>query len=230
MKFFIYIGMALFLAMFVHSVCGAATRADAPVYAKRTLSVPAVILEEDNTVAGNVTLEMQDNGQWILKTARLLSLAHIDKAEVELSTQGDATVAQLKVQGYLADGCTSMGDVIEARYGDTFHVAITTVRPDSEICTMQVIPFEKTIPLDITGLAPGRYRVRVNETETWFELGQDDEIVCCRSYCCTCAPEYRDQYKYEMVPRSSCRRPADIVGGNCYQVVDDSMCRQAETE
>ena len=78
--------------------------------------------------------------------------------------------------GYFPDGCTSIDEVTQSRHGNTFTVAITTKRPADAICTMAIVPFEKTIPLDVYGLDKGVYTVNVNDASGSFELPTDNII------------------------------------------------------
>ncbi len=80
------------------------------------------------------------------------------------------------VKGYLGDGCTTLDTITQTRAGDTFYVTITTTRPADAICTMQLVGFEESIPLDVVGLPAGTYTVEINGVTTTFTLDMDNTL------------------------------------------------------
>jgi inhibitor of cysteine peptidase len=80
------------------------------------------------------------------------------------------------VVGWLGDGCTSMGEVTQTREGNTITVNIPTTRPAEAVCTMQLVGFEETIPLDVAGLPAGTYTVDVNGVTETFTLDVDNKL------------------------------------------------------
>lgn len=77
-------------------------------------------------------------------------------------------------QGDLPDSCTQIDEIISQLTGDTFRVAITTLRQPGEICTQALVPFEQSIPLDVVGLPAGDYSVLVNGVSGSFSLSVDN--------------------------------------------------------
>jgi inhibitor of cysteine peptidase len=78
------------------------------------------------------------------------------------------------VKGHLADGCTSIGEVEQTRKDNVITITVSTVRPAEAMCTMALIPFETTVPLEVEGLTAGEYTVQVNETSETFKLDVDN--------------------------------------------------------
>lgn len=77
-------------------------------------------------------------------------------------------------KGNLADACTTLGDVKQTRQGDIFKIEVTTLRPQDSVCTQTMSHFDKTISLDVEGLAAGTYRLEVNGVQETFTLTMDN--------------------------------------------------------
>ena len=73
------------------------------------------------------------------------------------------------VKGYLPNPCTKIVRIEQQRNAYTFTVTLETVREGSN-CVQVISPFEETVALDTTGLAPGTYTVRVQDTAIKFDL------------------------------------------------------------
>lgn len=78
------------------------------------------------------------------------------------------------LSGYLSDGCTEIERVEQERSENVFELKVITRRPKDAICTMQLAPFEESVPLDVYGLPAGEYVVRVGDVETAFTLNADN--------------------------------------------------------
>lgn len=77
-------------------------------------------------------------------------------------------------RGDLPDSCTRIDEIITQQTGNTFRVAVTTLRQPAATCTQALVPFEETIPLDVEGLPAGDYQVLVNGVEGTFNLAVDN--------------------------------------------------------
>ncbi|MDF1533785.1 MAG: hypothetical protein P1P69_04690 [Methanosarcinaceae archaeon] len=77
-------------------------------------------------------------------------------------------------KGYLPDGCTKIGDITKSLDGNTFTVTVKTIRPADAMCTQAIVPYEKSIPLDVYGLKAGTYIVVINSISSSFELATDN--------------------------------------------------------
>lgn len=84
----------------------------------------------------------------------------------------------VEVTGYLPDGCTELEEenIVFDDENNLFTVWMQTKRPADAMCTEAIVPFEKTVALDVYGLEKGVYIVNVNGIEDQFEL-QTDNII-----------------------------------------------------
>ncbi|MFN2220661.1 MAG: hypothetical protein ACK2UA_18775 [Anaerolineae bacterium] len=83
---------------------------------------------------------------------------------------------QVVARGTVSDGCTEIGEVQQERDGQDFQVTIITFRPSGMLCTEALVPFEKSIALDVNGLPAGTYTVDVNGVSGTFELAMDNVL------------------------------------------------------
>jgi len=82
--------------------------------------------------------------------------------------------ARAVVQGELPDGCTTIDSIEQSREGNEFRVRMLTTRPADAFCTLALVPFEETIPLEVRGLSAGEYRVVANGVAATFRLEVDN--------------------------------------------------------
>jgi hypothetical protein len=83
---------------------------------------------------------------------------------------------QVAVSGNLPDACTFIDEVITQQSGNTFRVAVTTIRQPGVACAQVVTPFEETVPLEVEGLPAGTYEVSVNGVTGSFTLDVDNTL------------------------------------------------------
>jgi hypothetical protein len=76
---------------------------------------------------------------------------------------------EVTIKGYLPNPCTKIVRIEQQRNADTFTITLETVREGSN-CIEVISPFEETIALDTTDLAPGTYTVSVQDTAMTFDL------------------------------------------------------------
>ena len=89
---------------------------------------------------------------------------------VVVNTQSTTPNAvDVTIKGYLPNPCTKITRIEQQRNADTFTITLETVREGLN-CIQVVSPFEETVALDTTGLAPGTYTVSVQNTTTTFDL------------------------------------------------------------
>ena len=74
------------------------------------------------------------------------------------------------------DGCTEVFSIHPTRLDNVFEVTVITKRPSGVDCTGAEKPFSLKIPLDVYGLAAGKYKVTVNNVEGEFEFTQDNVL------------------------------------------------------
>lgn len=95
--------------------------------------------------------------------------AVVDSIELQISQSFPVQVSVI-ARGELPDGCTQVDEVIQQLSGNTFRVAVGTIRPGDAVCTLAVVPFSQTIPLQVAGLDAGTYTVSVNGRTATFTL------------------------------------------------------------
>lgn len=85
--------------------------------------------------------------------------------------------AQVRVSGYLPDGCTELYEITVERQNKNFILTLTTRRPTGDVaCTQALVPFEEIVDLDIEGLEAGTYAVIAQDQEAQFTLDVDNVL------------------------------------------------------
>lgn len=158
---------------------------DETTYRDGVLTVPNVSTDAQVGQYQNAVLEMDAQGLWRLKTILALngdpglSLLPIQSVEV-IKTDTVPVQVFLRISGYLPDGCSGIGRFVSRRVETRFEAALF----DSEIssstadyaCTMSIMPFVKSFPLDVYGLGAGSYTYAVNGLTGSFELTADNVL------------------------------------------------------
>jgi inhibitor of cysteine peptidase len=105
------------------------------------------------------------------------TLASVESVELQILESFPVQVRAL-VRGHLADGCTEIDQIEQRRdlEAKTFEITISTSRDPTLVCTMALVPFEETIPLDVRDLPAGIYTVDVNGVQASFELQTDNTL------------------------------------------------------
>lgn len=70
--------------------------------------------------------------------------------------------AVVTVSGLLQDGATNLHEVKNTRITGGFLISITTSRAKSAIATLALVPYERTITLDLSGMPSGLCQINVN--------------------------------------------------------------------
>mgnify|MGYP001047557168 CR=1 FL=1 len=78
------------------------------------------------------------------------------------------------VRGNLPDGCSEISHSDQTTDGNVIRIDLYTRRPADAICTLALVAYEETIPVDILGLPAGEYVVSVNGVEASFTLDVDN--------------------------------------------------------
>ena len=83
--------------------------------------------------------------------------------------------AQVRVSGYLPDGCTELYEITVEQQNMNFILTLTTRRPTGDVaCTQALVPFEEIVDLNIAGLEAGTYAVIAQDQEAEFTLDVDN--------------------------------------------------------
>lgn len=105
-------------------------------------------------------------------------LAVVDQVEI-LILESFPVQVRAVARGSYPDGCTEAGPISQQfnEESSTFEVKFLTQRPADAICTEALMPFEEIIPIDVLGIAAGKYVIDVNGVQASFELMVDNEPV-----------------------------------------------------
>jgi inhibitor of cysteine peptidase len=128
--------------------------------------------------AGIYTVNVNDiSDTFELAVENILFKALIKKVDIQVLESIPVKV-NAKIKGQLSTGCQQLDQVDVTRTNNVFKVTLTiTPPPPPELaCTTVLIPFEKTVPLDVQGLKAGVYTVEVNGISNQFELAADNVV------------------------------------------------------
>ncbi len=103
----------------------------------------------------------------------MLGEATVEQIELQMMESFPVRV-NVRAQGLLADGCTSIKGVEQVRDSQTFTVTIQTQRPRDRMCTQALKPFEHNVALEVVGLPAGTYTVNINGITDTFTLAMDN--------------------------------------------------------
>jgi hypothetical protein len=152
-------------------------------YDRGVLIVPCVAHQESqkvyyaelNTVQSSENLTLAVN--FVVPKTDVKSLATVN--EVEWAGTGIPTypnTVYFNVKGIFSNGCGRLGTISTSRLGSRFNVSI--LREGSfGPCTMALVPFEKKISIDLTGLSFTNYTIYINGVVTKFNHAHVGNII-----------------------------------------------------
>lgn len=154
-----------------------------PSYANGVLTLPSVSTAAQVGQYQDAVLQMNAQGAWTLTSLRVLDgspqvyRAPVSQVEVIKTAETPAQIL-LRVSGEFSSGCGSLGRVVQRREGSHFEILLTDAFTayDVALCTANMVPYVKTIPLDAYGLAAGTYSYDINGTTGSFELTADNVL------------------------------------------------------
>lgn len=157
--------------------------ADEASYRDGVLTIPSVNTDAQIGQYQNAVLEMDAQGLWRLTGLRVLDgspaayRAPVDQVEV-VKTASSPVQVLLRVSGTFTSGCGSPGRVSQRRVASRFEIVLADAfwAYDVALCTANMVPYVKTIPLDVYGLAAGTYAYDVNGISGSFELFADNVL------------------------------------------------------
>ena len=103
----------------------------------------------------------------------VVGVAPVDSIEI-LILESFPVQVMIIARGSLPDSCTEIGNITQLREGNTFLVAIETLRDPDLICAQVTVPFQESVSLDVEGLPAGTYVVDVNGVRDSFVLAIDN--------------------------------------------------------
>jgi inhibitor of cysteine peptidase len=99
-------------------------------------------------------------------------MAKVNQVEV-VTAPGNPPKYAAVAAGILPDGCTTLGRASQRVVATTIKVTLPTQSTQSTCSQLATVPFEETIPLNVTGLSAGSYSADVNGVVASFILTED---------------------------------------------------------
>ena len=134
----------------------------------RELPPDSPVSSDDPTPPPAETPDADEEGEYAVSEAQVKS---VDTMILE----SFPVQVRVHVQGWMG-ACDEILEPEVNREGNTFHVELKTRTLIGQVCTMQLLSFERTIPLDVVGLEAGEYVVDVNGVTTTFTLEVDNVL------------------------------------------------------
>lgn len=167
-----------------------------PTYQNGVLTIPSVSTDGQIGQYQDATLRLDGNGAWQLVSFKGLGgdvvtqggaivsdiLYKLPVASVELVKTAETPVqVLLRVKGNLT-GCATLGSVSQRLVGGRFEILLADGTVGStyavSLCTADIRPYVKTIPLAVYGLGAGTYSYVVNGSVTGsFTLPADNLLA-----------------------------------------------------
>jgi len=93
---------------------------------------------------------------------KLANLETIDAVVVK----GDPSKARVTVRGLLHDGATRINEVQQQRIENGYVLTVTTARPRKAVASVALIPFERTVTVDLKDMPSGPCQISANGLST----------------------------------------------------------------
>ncbi|NOK58721.1 MAG: hypothetical protein GFH27_549301n251 [Chloroflexi bacterium AL-W] len=96
------------------------------------------------------------------------NLMQIDSVDIQIAESTPVQVST-RLQGTLADGCTSLSTISQERTENTINIILTAEHSGDEACIMVAPMIDETVVLE-GEFPPGEYIVRVGDIEQTFNV------------------------------------------------------------
>lgn len=83
---------------------------------------------------------------------------------------GQPRQATVTISGLLNDGATSLHEIKQQRVQEGVFITVITSRPRDAMASLAIIPFERTVTVDLTGLPAGTAVITVNGVRATLDL------------------------------------------------------------
>ncbi len=137
-------------------------------------SIPPTLSGEGQNIADEPANNISDS-QETSGDDYLYGTANVESIQV-MTLESFPVQIQVVAEGYLPNGCPKIDEITVEREENTFNIKISTKSPKDAMCTQAIVPFSKTIPLEVQGLKAGNYTVNVNGIMGSFELAVDNTL------------------------------------------------------
>lgn len=91
----------------------------------------------------------------------VVRLADIDTVDVA-PPQGKPLTTKITIKGLLHDGATQIHKIEQQKFADGVSVTVTTARPKNSLARVALIPFERTLTVNLADLPKGDCFITVN--------------------------------------------------------------------
>jgi hypothetical protein len=95
----------------------------------------------------------------------ILKLAQIESVQAAISPTRP-TEAHVVIHGLLHDGATRVHDVQQQRLADGIVLTVITARSRNAVASLALIPFERTITVNLQGMSKGPCKIVANGVST----------------------------------------------------------------
>ncbi len=129
----------------------------------------------DEPVSSNDPTVEPNSGQLDTGNVIIGEKAIVEEIQIQIMESFPVQVS-VKIHGNLPDGCTTIKEITAPRNGEAFNITILTQRPADKLCTEALVPFEKTVSLDVFGLPAGDYTVKAYDQIATFTLSVDNVL------------------------------------------------------
>ncbi len=119
------------------------------------------------SVSGKAPLATGQVAPQPMVTQMIVRDAQVESVEIRPRPDGASQVDAI-VRGSLPDACTTFRDSQVSYKDGSFYIQLTVSSVSGQGCIQIITPFEETIPLDTSNLAPGVYTVSANGVSTGF--------------------------------------------------------------
>lgn len=148
-------------------------RAEPASYRDNTLTIPsgAVINGSETRYYKDIVLQADSAGKFKIVSAAARPLVYVDSANPTVIETESSRSVEFTIAGNKSVPCTKLEEVAVSRKNEVFTIVIAeSVLGPAESCIAMLDPFELKLPLDITGLPAGTYKVVANGVESSFTL------------------------------------------------------------
>ncbi len=140
---------------------------------------PATLEENTQTEVSDKTAQPPSVTAPSDQTTISAGFASVDTLDVRILESFPVQVT-VSVQGNLADPCVTLGSVTSAysAQSKTFTLALPIFRPaDTTImCAAVLVPYNRTVPLNVQNLSAGTYTVIAGDIKKTFTLDTDNTL------------------------------------------------------
>jgi hypothetical protein len=103
------------------------------------------------------------------KPGPIIGLAGVERID-PVVLGPDPELVRVVVYGWLPDACTTMDGFDQKTEGNVITIRILTKRPRGVMCAQVIKRFHDTYPVDIKGLPPGTYTLKISGKTAQFTL------------------------------------------------------------